>query len=246
MARSIADGYHGAITQRFFDEVLREMSARLQSLMPVDALFLSLHGGAIGEMEADPEGALLEALRQIVGPGIPIVATLDLHANVSTKMVTNADVLVVYRTNPHVDMAERGLEAARHMREMLAGQKATAAFVKLPFIPPSVTQNTQSGPYADIINYGQSRLDSRVMNVSVASGFSLGDSIKNGMSVIVTTRNDVALAKSLAADIATRTWNDRRRYIPHLTGITEATRMALADREIARPFSRRLRSAVCR
>src|SRR2546428_768363 len=82
------------------------------------------------------------------------VATLDLHANVSRKMVENAQARVAYRTNPHVDMAERGAECADLLREMLAGTRSAAAFVKLPFIPPSVAQNTKSGPYADIIAYG--------------------------------------------------------------------------------------------
>ncbi|MEP7156632.1 MAG: M81 family metallopeptidase [Betaproteobacteria bacterium] len=229
-------GASGPIDQVFFDEVVREMSERLKAVMPVDGVFLSLHGAAIGTVETDPDGTLLAAMRAIVGPDIPIIATLDLHANVSQKMVDNADVLVVYRTNPHVDMAERGVESAAHMRELLGGMRATTGFVKLPFIPPSVTQNTKSGPYADIINYGQSKMDSRVMNVSVVSGFSLGDTIKNGMSVIVTTRNDQTLAKSLATDIATRTWSERHRYIPNLTSIEDATQMALAcGVDVARP-----------
>lgn len=221
-------GASGPIDQTFFDEVVREMSERLQAAMPVDGVFLSLHGAAIGTVDPDPDGTLLAAMRDIVGTDIPIIATLDLHANVSQKMVDNADVLVAYRTNPHVDMAERGIESAAHMRELLAGEVATAAFVKLPFIPPSVTQNTKSGPYADIITYGQAKIDAAVMNVSVVSGFSLGDTIKNGMSVIVTTRSDAAKAESLATDIATRAWSDRLRYIPKLTSIEDATRMAVA------------------
>ena len=220
-------GASGPIDQEFFDEVVREMSARLRAAMPVDGVFLSLHGAAIGTLDPDPDGALLAAMRAIVGADIPIIATLDLHANVSSKMVDNADVLVVYRTNPHIDMAERGVESATHMRELLAGERATAAFIKLPFIPPSVTQNTKSGPYADIIAYGQSKVDASVMNVSVVSGFSLGDTIKNGMSVIVTTRRDTAKATSLATDIATRAWSERHRYIPKLTSIEDATRMAV-------------------
>jgi microcystin degradation protein MlrC len=143
-------------------------------------------------------------------------------------MVRNADVLVGYLTNPHVDMFDRGAECAVLMRELLTGTKATAAMVKLPFIPPSVAQNTKSGPYADIIAYGQSRIDKRVMNVSVLSGFSLGDCEKNGMSVTVTTRNDAAHARALARDIAQRTWDDRKRYIPRLTTLADATRMAKA------------------
>jgi microcystin degradation protein MlrC len=125
-------------------------------------------------------------------------------------------------------MAERGIEAADLLRELLAGTRATAAMVKLPFIPPSVAQNTKSGPYADIIAYGQSRIDPRVMNVSVLSGFSLGDCAKNGMSVTVTTRNDATLAAALAREIAQKAWEDRKRYVPRLTTLADATRMAHA------------------
>lgn len=143
------------------------IASRLRAALPVDGVFLSLHGAAIGTGEVDPDGVILERVRELVGPDVPVIATLDLHANVSRRMVDAASVLVAYRTNPHVDMHERGEESARLMREMLAGTKAAAGFVKLPMIPPSVTQNTKSGPYADIIAYGQSKIDGRVMNVSV-------------------------------------------------------------------------------
>jgi microcystin degradation protein MlrC len=229
-------GASGPVEHGFFMEVADEHEARLRACLPVDGVYLSLHGAAIGTVEEDPEGVILERLRRVVGPDVPIIATLDLHANVSEKMVRNASVLVAYRTNPHVDMAERGAESAKLMREMLGGAKATAAFVKLPMIPPSVTQNTKSGPYADIIAFGQSRIDARVMNVSVVSGFSLGDTVKNGMSVIVTTRNDAAHARALAREIAQRTWDERRRYIPKLITLEDATRRALeCGRDASRP-----------
>jgi len=220
-------GASGPVEHRFFLEVCEELEKRLAAALPVDGVFLSLHGGAIGEREDDPEGVILERVRRIVGAKVPVVATLDLHANVSRKMVDNCDALVAYRTNPHVDMAERGAECAALLREMLGGVKSATGFVKLPFIPPSVAQNTKSGPYADIIAYGQSKIDHRVMNVSVVSGFSLGDSVKNGMSVIVTTRGDRSLAEGLARDIAQHAWDDRKRYVPRLTTIEDATKMAL-------------------
>ena len=229
-------GASGPVEHGFFTEVIDELERRLAAALPVDGVFLSLHGGAIGTGEDDPEGAILARLRAVVGPAVPILATLDLHANVSQRMVDNASVLVAYRTNPHVDMAERGAECAALLREMLSGVKSAAGFVKLPFIPPSVAQNTKSGPYADIIAYGQSKMDARVMNVSVVSGFSLGDSVKNGMSVIVTTRGDRALAEELARDIARKTWADRGRYVPKLTALEDATRMALeCGRDATKP-----------
>src|SRR5678815_1278033 len=93
----------GPVERVFFQHVVDEHDKRLRAALPVDGVFLALHGGAIGEAEDDPEGAILERVRSIVGPGVPILATLDLHANVSRKMVENASVLVAYRTNPHVD-----------------------------------------------------------------------------------------------------------------------------------------------
>ena len=229
-------GASGPIDHPFFLEVADGIASRLRAALPVDGVFLSLHGAAIGTGEVDPDGVILERVRELVGPDVPVIATLDLHANVSQRMVDAASVLVAYRTNPHVDMRERGGESARLMREMLSGAKATAAFVKLPMIPPSVTQNTKSGPYADIIAHGQSMIDERVMNVSVVSGFSLGDTQKNGMSVIVTTRADPALAQRLARDIAARLWSERGRYVPNLTSLEESTRLALAcGRDAAKP-----------
>jgi len=231
-----AAGASGPVDHGFFLDVVKGHEEPLKRALPVDGVYLALHGAAIGTGEEDPEGALLERVRALVGPDVPVLATLDLHANVSQRMVDHANVLVAYRTNPHVDMAERGAECARLMREMLSGVKSAAAFVKLPFIPPSVAQNTKSGPYAEIIAYGQSKVDARVMNVSVVSGFSLGDTPKNGMSVIVTARGDAALARSVARDIAQKTWDDRNRYVPRLTSIEDATRMALeCGRDASRP-----------
>jgi microcystin degradation protein MlrC len=229
-------GASGPIDHAFFLEVADGIVSRLEAAGPVDGVFISLHGAAIGTGQVDPDGVILERVRALVGPDVPVLATLDLHANVSRRMAESASALVAYRTNPHVDMAERGGECARLLREMLGGVKPAVGFVKLPMIPPSVTQNTKSGPYADIIAYGQSKVDARVMNVSLSSGFSLGDTQKNGSSVLVTTRGDAALARELARDIARRWWDDRHRYVPRLTSLEDATRMALAcGRDPTRP-----------
>ena len=80
-------------------------------------------------------------MRALVGPRVPIVATLDLHANVGAAMVREADVLVAYRTNPHVDMWERGDDCARHLRAMLGGMRPHAAFRKLPLAATPTRNN---------------------------------------------------------------------------------------------------------
>jgi microcystin degradation protein MlrC len=227
-------GASGPVVQAVFEEICTRIEAGLRAAMPLDGVFLSLHGAATATEEFDPDGVLLGRVRAIVGPDVPVIATLDLHANVSAAMVSWADVLISYRTNPHVDMVERGVDAANAMRAMLGGMKPRAAFVKLPLIPPATSQNTDRGPYADIIAYGQGLVDNEILDVSVVSGFSVGDTPKNGMSVIVTARRDAARAEAVARGIAARLWAMRERFSIRLTSLDDATAMALkAGREPA-------------
>ena len=228
-----AVGASGPCDQAFFDWVLAETLARLRAAGPLDGVFLSLHGAADATGDVDPDGTLLAAVRRLVGPHVPIAGTLDLHANVSVAMAREADILVAYRTNPHVDMWERGADCARHMRAMLAGLRPHAAFRKLPLAPPSVTQGTDPGsPYRDIIDFGQSFVGTAgVIDVSVLSGFTSGDTPKNGMSVIATAE-DPARAEAVAQAVAEHAWNERARFVPRLIDLASATeraRMAGAD-----------------
>lgn len=225
-------GASGPVVQAVFEEICSRIEAGLRAAMPLDGVFLSLHGAATATEEFDPDGVLLARVRAIVGPDVPVIATLDLHANVSAAMVERADVLISYRTNPHVDMVERGVDAANAMRAMLGGMRPRAAFVKLPLIPPATSQNTDRGPYADIIAFGQGFVDHEILDVSVVSGFSVGDTPKNGMSVIVTARRDGARAEAVAHGIAARLWAMRERFSIRLTSLEDATAMALkAGRE---------------
>jgi microcystin degradation protein MlrC len=223
-----AVGASGSCAQDVFDWVVEGMATRLAAAGPLDGVFLTLHGAADAVGDPDPDGTLLARLRAVVGPDVPIVATLDLHANVSAAMVRHADILVAYRTNPHVDMWERGADCARHLRAMLGGMRPRAAFRKLPLAPPSVTQGTAPGaPYADIIAFGQRQVGDGVLDVSVLSGFTSGDTPKNGMSVIVTAET-AALAERVARDVATFAWAQRARFVPRLIGLDAACARAVA------------------
>jgi microcystin degradation protein MlrC len=221
-----AAGASGPVEQEVFDEILARFERGLRAAPPLDGVFLSLHGAATATVEVDPDGVLLARIRAIVGPDVPVAATLDLHANVSRAMVGNADLLVAFVTNPHVDMAERGAEAAAGLRAMLGGLRPRSAFVKLPMIPPATSQNTASGPYADAIAFGRGFLDHEVMNVSISAGFSLGDTPKNGLSVVVATRTDPARAQAVAAEVARFVWSSRGRWVANLTPLAEAVRRA--------------------
>ena len=231
-----AAGASGPMDQAAFETVCARICQGIGDAMPVDGVFLALHGAATATVDRDPDGTLLRLVREIVGPGVPVLATLDLHCNVSWEMVRQADMLCGFITNPHVDQVERGAECAGAMRAMLGGQLPHMAFVKLPFIPPATSQNTASGPYADAIAFGRRYLDHEVLNVSIVSGFSLGDTPKNGLSVMVTTRTDAQRAQQVASEVAAWIWATRAAWVTRLTSLEEATRMAVeAGRDAAGP-----------
>ena len=110
----------------------------------VDGVLLALHGSMVAENDADVEGTLLTRIREVIGRTVPLVATLDLHANVTQRMVDAADVLVLYHTAPHIDVMGTGKRGAKSLRKLLIdGVKPVTAFRKLPMVVPAERANTQ-------------------------------------------------------------------------------------------------------
>lgn len=212
----------GPLDHGFFETAMQEIRTRLLAAGPLDAVYISNHGAMITTQNADPDGEIFQAVRDIVGPLVPVVATLDLHGNVSDRMVRLADVIVAYQTNPHVDMLERGRDAAQLLQELWAGMKPEVAFIRLPLVPPTVTLLTETGPYADIMAYGQSLVGGDIANVSVLGGFAYSDTPKNGMAIIVTARVANGSAQDVANKIARMAWAEHLRFVPRLTTLQEA------------------------
>jgi microcystin degradation protein MlrC len=232
---------HGPIAAELHHAFLAEIERGLMAAGPLDAVFIANHGGMIATNTDDPDGDIIELVRRIVGPGSRIVVTLDLHANISQRMVDTSDLIVGYRTNPHVDMIERGEEAALTLRLMLAGRaNPKAAFIRLPLTPASVNLLTHEGPYADLIDYGQRRHAehaSAILNVSIFGGFVFSDSAKNGLAIVVTGRNALLPAQKLAREIAERGWANRARFRKSLTSLDAAILLAKQDNRAAVIFS---------
>ncbi|MFO1087491.1 MAG: M81 family metallopeptidase [Reyranellaceae bacterium] len=219
----------GPVEQSFFQTFLSDIAAGLAANGPFDAVFVSAHGAALAEGTDDPDGDLFDVIRRAVGPDIPVIAVFDLHANVSRKMIDNLSVFVGYLENPHTDIYERGVEAAKHMRECLAGARTAIEMVKLPLVPPQISLLTAKGPYADLINYGQTKVGGDILNVSVMAGFAYSDSPKNGLTAVVTARNgNRRAAADLALDIATRAWGMRERFKRGMMALADAVQLAVA------------------
>jgi microcystin degradation protein MlrC len=211
----------GPVEESFFKGFLAEIATGLKSVLPVDGVFVSCHGAALAEGTDDPDGDLFELVRSVVGPDVPVIAVFDLHANVSRRMTDNVSVFVGYLENPHNDIHERGIEAARHMRECLAGAQTAVTMVKVPIVSPPIALLTARGPYADLINYGQTKVGGDIMNVSVMAGFAYADSPKNGLTAVVTARNGKReAAAALSLDIAQRAWGMKERFKRGMMGLS--------------------------
>jgi microcystin degradation protein MlrC len=225
---------NGPVEQAFFDTLMQRWEADLMQAGPLDGVYLVLHGAGLTTGDHDPEGTLLALVRRIVGPDVPVVATYDLHANVSDADVTLVNGFIGYRTNPHLDMRERGVEAAILLRRLLTGTRTFLARIRLPIVPPTVTQLTGKDapkrPYGELIDLGQQRMSEtpyagRVLNVSVMGGFAFADTPFNGLTVVVTATDQEA-ADGLAQEIAKAGWTRRDRFRPSLTSLDEAVRLA--------------------
>jgi microcystin degradation protein MlrC len=130
-----------------------ELIESIEAACPVDGVLLVLHGAMMAENEPDATGAILERLRAAVGTDVPIVGTLDLHANVTACMVREATALIGYHTAPHVDMYETGQKAAQVLVEAIQGHLSpTAALVRLPMLLPPENSTHNWGPLAAVID----------------------------------------------------------------------------------------------
>ena len=151
-----------------------------------DAVLLDLHGAMVSEFAVDGEGHLLKSIRSIA-PDVPIAVALDLHANVTSTMVENSDVMVSFKTYPHIDMYETGLHAGELLRDMLEGKiKPSMAYRQIPLLSHTLRSNTNEGAMKAAVQAAiEMEEKAGILGISILAGFSLADFHDAGMSVIV-------------------------------------------------------------
>lgn len=220
----------GPVDHSFFDALCANIEARLALAGPVDAVLLTVHGGALSTRDEDPEGALLLRMRSRLGPAVPLVVVADLHAHVSDRMARALSGLVACRTFPSVDRFERGQEAARMVRQMIEQGPGEVERVQLPLLTSVAVQAIAPGtPLSDLVAQGQQALDDDILNVSLCPGFALADAPGCGFGVVVTARAGAReAARQTAHALAARVWASRARFEQPLTPLAEAVAAALA------------------
>lgn len=220
----------GPLTRPTFDHLLGELICRLRAALPVDGVLLALHGAMVADGEPDAEGAILEAVRAVVGPRMPIGVSLDLHAHVTPRMAAQATFLIGYQEYPHVDIYETGLRAARLYLQALRGERApVTALAKRPMVLSAASARTSDGPLRQVWEAArQMEASGRVLHASLFPVQPWMDVPDLGFGVVVVTDGDRAGAHAAAAQLADMAWSARSAFEPDLTPLAEAIRVGLA------------------
>ncbi|MEM8949844.1 MAG: M81 family metallopeptidase [Pseudomonadota bacterium] len=188
----------GPVTDDAFEQISERIVDAVGHADPLDGVYLDLHGAMITESFDDGEGELLQRLRRRIGDDIPIVISLDLHANVSDAMVQLADAVCIFRTYPHLDMAETGKRAFIVLLHMIiSGTRPARSFRQIPFLIPLPAQHTMADParalYASLTSFEQAPDH----YAEIAMGFTAGDTPHTGASIL-----SYAKSQQRADDIA--------------------------------------------
>ena len=225
----------GRVTEETFEYLAGLLDGELARALPLDGLVLSLHGAMVTEEILDADASLIEVARRRIG-SVPLGVCLDLHANVTERMVELADIMVGYHTEPHVDMASTGARIARLVVETVRGEiTPVMALSKRPMLVPAEGMRTDIGPMSEVRGLADSRTEYPTLDVSLFPVQPWLDVPELGLGVLVVADGDPAGAGSLAEHLAGEVWHRRDRMTtPRLMRPEEAFR-ASRDSD-CRPF----------
>jgi microcystin degradation protein MlrC len=219
----------GRVTDDAFDRFTEMLIQHLKAAPKHEGLLLALHGAMVVESYPDGDGEVLRRLRDALGYDLPIVVTLDQHANVSEQMVTESTALVIYKTTPHIDQRQRGLQAAELMMRILReGITPTQALAKPPMLLNILYHVTSVPPMAPILDAAkQLEEDPNILVGNVAVGYPYADVHEAGPAFVVVTDDDPELAQREADRLSDMLWNVRGHLTLDLPDAAQAVKQAI-------------------
>jgi microcystin degradation protein MlrC len=222
----------GALTAETFELIADELFQCLKNAGPLDGVLLAVHGATVAGNYPDADGEILRRFREALGQEIPLVNTLDLHANVSKLMVENATATVIYRSCPHLDQHARGREAAEIMARTLSGEIRPVQWLETPpLIINMGKQHTASSPAKDLYDDVEAVMRRPgIISASTAMGFYFADVPEMGASFLAVADGKPELARDAAQWLARRTWERRAEYQAELPSVEDAVHRAGASR----------------
>ena len=200
------------VTRDAFERIAGMICDGLRDAMPLDAVYFDLHGAMVTEHHEDGEGELLRRVREIVGDAMPVVISLDLHANVTAQMVELSDAMTIYRSYPHLDMAATGARACEQMQFLLSGEPVYKAMRKIPFLIPLTSQCTDFEPCKSLYRSLQ-EMGGRggLSSVDFATGFPPADIAECGAAVVA-YGSDRDAVEAAAGELFRRVVDNEARF----------------------------------
>jgi microcystin degradation protein MlrC len=201
----------GTIDRDAFAEIVQEMTRLLDERGPWDGVLLNQMGAAVSEEFPDVDGEVAARTRASVGPGVPVVMTLDMHANISQKMADATQAIVVYRTNPHMDAKERAIEACEILVRTIKGEiRPVSALEMPPMVISILRQDTREEPMRSVIeDVVEAAKRPRIIHTSMAEGYPWADVEEMGAAFYAVADGDPAAARDAARWMAGRAWARR-------------------------------------
>lgn len=221
----------GTITTAAAEFLCRQLQDAVGAAGELDGLLVAPHGAAVSEPYADFDGHWLSQLREQVGAEIPIIGTLDLHANLSQQMADACNALIAYRSNPHLDQRQRGQQAGELMIRTLHGEIHPVQAAALPAVSINIErQLTSDSPCREMYAFADELLTREgVIANSLLLGFPYADVAEMGSAFLVVTDGDRALAQRTVDELGDYLVRHRDDFLPEMVEIDEAVPRALTS-----------------
>lgn len=218
----------GRVTDETWNVLSGEILDVVRNTKNIDGICLGLHGAMVTEKYDDAEGALINQIREIIGPDIPIAVTLDLHGNISEEMCRQANIVVSYKTYPHVDMRECGRQAGELLEKAMTGKiKPESRIFRLPLMIGANNGRTTEGQMLGLLSRAEAlSREPGVLNISINAGFSLADVPFIGPSIVVTGNGESPRYTDIGDELMDAIWQHKDEFSMKPLSAEEAVRYA--------------------
>ncbi len=223
----------GAVEADAYEALTGELLGLISDAMPLDGLLLGLHGAFVAEGFPQGDGETTRRVREHVGPDLPVIVTHDYHGNVPPQLVEDATALIIYKTCPHVDQRERGLQAAELITRAVRGEVRPVSSIAKPELVYNIAfHNTNMRPMKPVMDAAiELERQPGILAASVAAGYQYADVPWMGPCIVVVADGDQDLADREAQRLADMMWSLRDELLPNIPSPAKAVEMAIASEE---------------
>jgi len=222
----------GPLTAATYETLVDKLLVALKKAPALDGLLLALHGAMVAEGFPHADAETVHRVREALGKNFPLVVTHDYHANVSEELVADADALLIYKTNPHIDQRERGLQAASILARTICREvKPVMAIAKPEVLFNIVFHNTSRPPMKPLMQAAiETEKKPGILACSIAAGYQYADVPAMGPSIVVVADDDPELAQQEASRLGQMMWDIRDQLIPHIPDPATAVQRAMTSK----------------